>query len=115
MKAEEHNLKEEISEVVSNALKAGIDNENCAVFRVLRKEKYSPEGKAKILNNNFYGKIVYKCNLCRACDNNIANIKLCDAFQKARKVLVLQKKELAANKEMIKNLEKSGNIYGIKE
>ena len=110
MKAEEHNLKEEIREIVGEALKA-VNNEGCAVFRIMRKEQYSPRGKAIMLDNGFYEKIIYKCNLCKACE---INSNLCDAFQKARQVLVLQKKERRANKEMIKNLEKTGNIYGIK-
>ena len=115
MKAEEHNLKGEIKDIIGKALKAGINNEGCAVFRIMRKEQYSPKGKARILDHNFYEKIVYKCNLCRACDNDLINSRLCDAFQKARQVLVLQKKELMANKKMIENLRKTGNVYGIRE
>lgn len=112
MKAEIHNLKEEIKEIVDGAIKSGISNEGCAVFRILRKEQFSPRGKAIMLDNNFYEKIVYKCNLCKACEFD--DSKLCDAFQKARQVLVLQGKELSANKKMIDNLEKTGNVYGIR-
>ena len=112
MDSEEHNIKEEIKEIVSNAVKSGISNEGCAVFRVIRTELYSPLGQAIILENGFYDKIIYKCNLCKACD---FNSNLCNAFQKAREILVLQKNELPENKEMIKNLEKTGNIYGVKE
>ena len=43
------------------------------------------------------------------------NLKLCTAFIKARKVLVEQKKELPENKEMIRNLNKFGNVFGEKE
>ena len=114
MKAEEHNLKEEIKEIVEKSLKSGINNESCAVFRILRKENYSPRGKAIMLDNNFYEKIIYRCNLCKACDTPIDN-GLCNSFQKARQVLVLQKKEMKANKEMIDNLNKTGNIYGIRD
>jgi len=113
MKAEIHNLKEEIKENVDRAIKSGISNEGCAVFRVLRKEQFSPRGKAIMLDNNFYEKILYKCNLCKACE--FSDSKLCDAFLKARQVLVLQGKELNANKEMIDNLEKTGNVYGIRD
>ena len=113
MKAEVHNLKEEIKEIIDRAIKSGISNEGCAVFRILRKEQFSPRGKAITLDNNFYEKIIYKCNLCKACE--FGDSKLCDAFQKARQVLVLQGKELSANKEMIDNLEKTGNVYGIRD
>ena len=61
-------------------------------FRVMRKEHYSPKGKAIILNNEFYEKIIYKCNLCKACGDG-----LCDSFQKARRVLVLKGKEMNTN------------------
>lgn len=103
---EEHNLKEEIKEGIAKALRNGVDNEGCAVFRVVRKEHYSPKGKAIILDNDFYEKILYKCNLCRACGDG-----LCDTFQKARQVLVLKGKEMNANKEMMKNIRRSGGVY----
>lgn len=115
MKVEEHNLKEEIKEIVGKAIKSGISNENCSVFRVMREEQYSPRGKAIMLDNGIYERIVYSCNLCKACNNNIAGSNLCSAFQKARQVLVTQKKELSENKKMIKNLQESGNVYGINE
>ena len=107
---EEFNLREEIKEEVSRALKDGIDNEGCAVFRIMRKDHYSPKGKAIILDSDHYEKILYKCNMCRACGND-----LCNTFNKARQVLVLKGKEMNANKEMIENLKKSGNVYGIKD
>lgn len=107
---EEENLKEEIKEEIKKALKNGIDNEGCAVFRVMRKEQYSPKGKAIILDNNYYEKILYDCNLCGACDTNI-----CNTFQKARQVLVLKGNEIEANKKMLENLKNTGNIYGEKD
>jgi len=113
MKPEEHNLKEEIKEAVVYALKSGIDNDKCAVFRVVRQDNFSPKGKAIMIDEGFYEKVLYRCNLCRGCDNSIAGTKLCDAFQKARQVLVLQGKEVEVNKEMIENLEKTGNVYGL--
>jgi hypothetical protein len=107
---EEANLKEEIREEIKSALKNGIDSEGCAVFRVMRKEQYSPKGKAIILDNNYYEKILYDCNLCGAC-----GMSLCSTFQKARQVLVLKENELEVNKKMLENLNNSGNIYGEKE
>ena len=116
MKVEEHNLKEEIKEIVSKSLKSGIENKGCSVYRVIREEQYSPRGKAIILDNGFYEKIIYDCNLCKACEvNSPLSLKLCEAFQKARRVLVLQNKETPENKRMMENLKATGNIYGIKE
>ena len=109
MKTEEYNLKEQVKEGIKIALKNGIDNEDCAIFRVARKDQYSPKGKAIILDNDYYEKILNKCNLCRACGDD-----LCSTFQKARQVLVLKGKEENANIEMIENLKKSGNVYGVR-
>lgn len=109
MVEEEHNLIEEIKEDIKKALKEGIDNEGCAVFRVMRKDSYSPKGKALILNNGDYRDILLKCNMCRACGDD-----LCNSFQKARQVLVLRGKELEENKKMVENLKSSGNVYGVK-
>jgi len=116
MAVESDNAKEEIKEIVEGCIKCGLCRSLCPVFRVMREEQYSPRGKAVILDNGFYEKIVYDCTLCKACEKQCpANLKLCSAFIKARGVLVKQKKELASNREMIKNLDKTGNIYGEKK
>lgn len=109
MAEEEHNLIEGIKEDIKKALKEGIDNEGCAVFRVMRKDAFSPKGKAIILDSGHYGDILLKCNMCKACGDD-----LCNSFQKARQVLVLRGKELDVNKKMIENLKNSGNVYGEK-
>ena len=60
-----------------------------------------------------YDKIVYECSLCKACEEKCPlNLKLCDAFRKARKVLVESGKETEENKEMIKNIKEFGNPFG---
>lgn len=109
-KTEEYNLKEEIKDEISKAVSSGINNEICSVFKIMRKDHFSPKGKAIILNNDIYDKILYKCNLCNSC-----NETLCNTFQKARQVLVLRGKEMNINKEMVNNLKNSGNVYGIIE
>jgi len=116
MSVESDNAKEEIREIVEKCFKCGLCKELCPVLKVMREERYSPRGKAIILENEGFEKIVYECNLCKACEQSCPlDLKLCEAFIKARKVLVLNKKEVAENKEMIKNLDKTGNIYGKKE
>ena len=68
-----------------------------------------------MLDQGFFEKIVYKCTLCKACEENCPiELKLCDAFTKARQVLVAQKQELKENKEMVKNFQATGNPFGIK-
>ena len=116
MSVEVDNSKESIKEVCHDCFRCGICRKLCPVLKVAREEQFSPRGKAVILDNNFYEKIVYDCTLCKACELKCPlHLKLCDAFINARKVLVANGKEIPENVEMIKNLNKTGNIYGIKE
>ena len=116
MTIETDNAKEEIREIVGKCVRCGLCKSLCPVFKILREEQFSPRGKAIILDNANFEKIVYECTLCKACEKRCPlNLKLCEAFVKARKVLIGQKKEIPENKELIKNLNKSGNIYGIKK
>jgi len=116
MTVEEFNAKEEIREIIEKCIKCGMCNSICPVLRIVREEQFSPRGKAVILGKGFIEKLVYDCNLCKACEINCPlNLKLCDAFIKARQVLVLQGKGLEKNEEMIENLKKSGNVFGVRE
>ncbi len=116
MAIESENAKEEIREIIEGCIKCGLCKSLCPVLRILREEQFSPRGKVIMLDNGFIEKIVYDCTLCKACEKQCpVNLKLCTAFIKARQVLVDQKKEIPSNKEMIKNLNKTGNIFGIKE
>ena len=116
MTVESDNAKEEIRELIERCIRCGKCNLLCPVLKVMREEQHSPRGKAIILENNNFEKVVYDCTLCKACEKQCPlDIKLCDVFIKAREVLVAQKKEVPENKEMIRNLDKIGNIYGEKE
>ena len=116
MTIESDNAKEEIKEIVEQCVRCGLCKSLCPVLKVMREEQFSPRGKAIILDNNNFEKIVYECTLCKACEKKCPlDLKLCDAFIKARQVLVESKKEIPENKAMIKNLEKTGNIFGIIE
>jgi glycolate oxidase iron-sulfur subunit len=116
MTVESDNAREEARDIVEKCIRCGKCKVLCPVFKIIREEQQSPRGRAILLDNNHFDKFVYNCTLCRACENKCPlGIKLCNAFIKARKVLVGQKKEIEANKEIIKNLQKTGNIYGIKE
>ena len=115
MTIESDNAKEEVKDIIEKCIKCGKCNLFCPVLKVMREEQYSPRGKAIILGEGNFEKIVYDCTLCKACEKQCPmDIKLCSAIIKARQVLVEQKKEIPENKEMAKNLDKIGNIYGIK-
>ena len=116
MTIESDNAKEEVKEIIEKCIRCGRCKSLCPVLRIIREEQYSPRGKVIMLDNDFFEKIVYSCTLCKACEEQCPlDLKLCDAFIKARQVLVGNKKELPENKEMIKNLMKQGNVFGIKE
>ena len=115
MTIESDNAREEVREIVEKCMKCGLCKQLCPVFKVMREEQYCARGKAIILDNDIYNRIVYQCNLCRACEEKCPlNLKLCEAFIKARKVLVEEGKELAEVKEMIVNLKETGNVFGEK-
>jgi glycolate oxidase iron-sulfur subunit len=116
MGAEIDNAKQEAMELCEKCFRCGLCRELCPVLRVEREEQFSPRGKAIMIDNSNFEKIVYDCTLCKACEEKCPiGIKLCSAFIHAREVLVLQGKEIPENKQIIDNLEKSGNIYGIRE
>ncbi len=116
MTIETDNAKEEIKEIIEKCIRCGRCKSLCPVLRIMREEQYSPRGQTIILDNGFFEKIVYSCTLCKACEKQCPlDLKLCDAFIKARQILVEQKKELPKNKDLIENLTKFGNEFGIKE
>lgn len=108
VRTEEFNLREEIKEDIKKFLRKGIDNEYSAIFRVMRKDQYSPKGMALMLDNGYYAEIFYQCNL-----DGIPDVEFSEIMQKARRILVLRGQELEVNKEMVKNVRDTGNIYGM--
>jgi Fe-S oxidoreductase len=116
MTVEIDNVREEIREILEKCMRCGLCKSLCPVIKVLREEQYSPRGRVIMFENNFIEKIIYDCTLCKACEVQCPmNLKLCNAFIKARTILVSQNKEFSKNIEIIKNLNKTGNIFGIKE
>jgi len=112
-KIEAENLINEIQEILEPCVKCGMCKSLCPVFKILREEAFSPRGHAILLNDKIIEKIVFECNLCKACEERCPlNLKICDAIKKAREVLVLKGKELSQNKEMIENIRKTGNPFG---
>ena len=116
MAVESENAKEEAKEIVEKCIKCGLCKELCPVFKIMREEHFSPRGKVIMFDNDNFEKVVYDCTLCKSCEKKCPmDLKLCDAFIKVRRALVSEKKEFPENKEMIENLNKSGNIFGVKE
>ena len=113
MEPESQNAAEEAKEIVEKCINCGMCKALCPVFSVMLEEALSPRGKAILLNSDVYDKILYECTLCKACEQKCPlDIKLCEAFRKARNVLAANNKETEANKEMIKNIRAEGNPFG---
>ena len=113
---EYNNVIEEISEIVKPCINCGMCKSLCPVFKIIREESVSPRGKAIILSDKTIDKIVFQCNLCKACEEKCPlNLKICDAVKKAREAMVLNGKELKENEGMIENIRKTGNPFGNKK
>ena len=112
-KVEAENLMNEVQEILEPCIKCGMCKSLCPVFKSIREESVSPRGKAIVLSDRQLSDIVFKCNLCRACEKKCPlNLKICDAIRKSREALVLRGKGLKGNEEMIDNIRKSGNPFG---
>jgi len=110
---EVNNTEDEMQGILEECIKCGLCKSLCPVFDIMREEYYSPRGKAIMLSERFVDKIVFECNLCKACEKKCPlKIKVWEAVRKAREVSNLKGKELESNKEMIKNIRESGNPFG---
>ena len=110
---EADNLMTEASEVFDSCIKCGMCKSLCPVFKVLKEEWVSPRGKAIILSEKVMDKVLFECTLCKGCEQKCPlGIKVCDGVRKAREAMVLKKKGLKSNEEMIANIRKYGNPFG---
>ena len=113
-KIEADNLMEEASEIFEGCVRCGMCKALCPVFKVLREEGVSARGKGIVLSEKVMDKILFECTLCRACEEKCPlNIKICEAVRKGREAMVLRGKGLKGNAEMMKNVRKSGNPFGV--
>lgn len=112
-KLEANNLLEEASEILEKCVKCGMCKSLCPVFKILREEQYGPRGKAILISEKVLDKVIFECNLCKACEKTCPlNIKVCDAILKAREAMVLKGKGLKSNSDMVENIRKTGNPFG---
>ncbi len=109
MTVESENAKEEARGIVEKCMKCGLCKGLCPVFKVMKQETYSPRGRVILLENELYDKIFFECCLCGACEKRCPlNIKLCDAFLKARQALSESGKGSKFAKEVLIKFEKEG-------
>ena len=112
-KIQANNILEDVSGELEKCIKCGMCKSLCPVFKILREESVSPRGKSIILSEKLLDEIIFKCNLCKACEEKCPlNLKICDSFVKAREAMVLKNKGLTQNKKMIENIRKYSNPVG---
>ncbi len=112
-KIQANNLMEDVSTELEKCIKCGMCKSLCPVFKILREESVSPRGKSIILSEKILDEVIFKCNLCKACEEKCPlNLKICDKITKAREAMVLKNKELPQNKKMIENIRKYQNPVG---
>jgi glycolate oxidase iron-sulfur subunit len=112
-RVEAGNLMEEASEVFDSCVGCGMCKTRCGVFRVLGEEQFSARGKGDLLSKKVMDRIVFECNMCRACEEACPlDVKVCDAVLKCRQAMVLLGKGLKENEEMVRNVRKSGSPFG---
>ena len=113
MKVEVENAKEEILDIIEKCMKCGLCKAKCPVFKIMREESFSARGKVLILEKKVYDDILYKCCLCKSCENNCpVEIRLSDAFRKAREILANSGCKIKEAENALKNIQETGNIFG---
>jgi Fe-S oxidoreductase len=99
--------------LTSKCIECGKCRNKCPVYLALRNESASPRAKGILDNRKVLDKIFYLCSLCEAYKECCPIQKLDLNIIGARERLVKEGIELPKNKEMIENLEKTGNPFGI--
>ena len=115
MTIESDNAREEIREIVDKCINCGMCKSRDSIFKVMREEQYSPRGKAIMLKNNQYDRVLFDDNLSKQCEISCPlKIKMHEAIIKARKVLVEKKEDTPEIRKAIRNIQRTGNIFGEK-
>jgi Fe-S oxidoreductase len=110
---EMYNIQQEIEEILETCTKCGMCKANCPIFKNKLQEEFSPRGQVLLMQEGVEDKILFYCNLCKACEKSCAlGIKICDAVRKGREILSAKGKQLESNEEMIKNIRETGNPSG---
>jgi Fe-S oxidoreductase len=97
---------------MSKCNECGLCREACPVFSVLRRESVSPRGFAVLIKKEAKDKMFYLCSLCNNCERVCpygARLKLL----RNRERLVDEGVETKGGKEVIENLKRYGNPYGL--
>lgn len=101
--------------MTSKCIECGKCRNKCPVYLALRNESASPRAKGMLSNRKVLDKIFYLCTLCESYQHYCPIQKLDLNIVGARERLVKEGIELPKNKQMIENLKKTGNPFGIEK
>ncbi len=97
---------------MSKCNECGLCKEACPVFSVLRRESVSPRGFAVLMKKEIKDKMFYLCSLCNNCERACPyGVKL--KLMQNREILVENDVESNGGKEVIENLKRTGNPFGL--
>jgi len=89
----------------------GMCRTSCPAFRALGNESVSPRGKALLIENEVFDKILYACTLCGSC-KVVCPLELDLELKKVRAKLIKKGIETPSGRKMIENIREHGNPFG---
>lgn len=101
--------------MIERCIECGICKINCPVFLAIKKESASPRLKGILRNKKILHKVFFLCTLCDSHKDNCPLINLDLDIINLRERLVFKGYSPLKDKEMIENLKKTGNIFGIEK
>lgn len=115
-KIESSNLLEQASEIFEACTNCSLCKSGCSISRSTGDESLSGRGYANLLKKKILDQNIFKSSLDKGADFSCPlEIQITEGIRKARMAAVLSGNGLKKNEEMIENLRKFGNPYGIKE
>ena len=99
---------------IDNCNLCGLCNEICSVTNATKKESTSPRAKMLLIKKNILDKAFYVCadplEYNASCNKGVDIYK---EIMRMRQLMVEKGMETKANKEMIENLRRTGNPFGL--
>jgi len=101
---------------IENCNLCGMCNKSCLISEITKKETTSPRGKMTLIKKEILDKTFYICTDPKEYNTSCKkNVDIYKHIMRMRQLMVEKGMETKANKELINNLRKTGNPFGIME